>query len=314
MQQLADVHDIPHTNLYYVLHQFGEDTLNTYIDSYQRNVSSPEAHFISLCGNFLPTEKYDKNPQEFSINRRPDFRLEINDRVLYVNIDGLYDHMEGGRRSPPKDYHLNLFKDFKEAGQVFFQFREDEVRDKAQIVESIVRNYLHLPKEKIYARRCVCKKVTKQDSQRFLQENHLMGTHKASTSYGLYVNNDLKALVSIRRIGEGIDIARFVTKINTTVVGGLGKLLSYVEKIYAPKFIQSFCDLRYSTGVSYEKLGFHLINVNLSWKWTDGKNTFNRLRCRANMDERKLTQVEHAKELGWYKIYDAGQAKYIKNC
>lgn len=26
------------------------------------------------------------------------------------------------------------------------------------------------------------------------------------------------------------------------------------------------------------------------------------------MDDRRLTQEEHAAELGWYKIYDAGQA------
>lgn len=28
------------------------------------------------------------------------------------------------------------------------------------------------------------------------------------------------------------------------------------------------------------------------------------------MDERGLSEKEHSKELGWYKIYDCGQAKY----
>jgi hypothetical protein len=39
---------------------------------------------------------------------------------------------------------------------------------------------------------------------------------------------------------------------------------------------------------------------------------FNRLTCRANMDERELSEKEYAAEQGLFKIYDAGQAKYIK--
>ena len=33
----------------------------------------------------------------------------------------------------------------------------------------------------------------------------------------------------------------------------------------------------------------------------------------ANMDDRKLTEKEHAIELGWVKIYDAGQRLYVRN-
>ena len=29
------------------------------------------------------------------------------------------------------------------------------------------------------------------------------------------------------------------------------------------------------------------------------------------MDDRNLSQKKHAEELKWYKIYDAGQAKYV---
>ena len=74
----------------------------------------------------------------------------------------------------------------------------------------------------------------------------------------------------------------------------------------------SFVDLRYGNGSSLLKAGFELKGITLGWKWTDFKSTYNRLRCRANMDDRKLTEKEHANELGLYKIYDAGQAKFIK--
>ena len=84
-----------------------------------------------------------------------------------------------------------------------------------------------------------------------------------------------------------------------------------IKKSNDIEYILSFVDLRYGNGKSLESIGFTRESVSLGWKWTDGCSTYNRLWCRANMDERKLSEREHADELGWYKIYDAGQAKYI---
>lgn len=71
----------------------------------------------------------------------------------------------------------------------------------------------------------------------------------------------------------------------------------------------SFCDLRYATGKSYEVNGFKKVNTSQGWCWTDGKQRFNRLTCKAGNGK---TEAENAKDLNWFKIYDAGQAKYIK--
>jgi hypothetical protein len=61
-------------------------------------------------------------------------------------------------------------------------------------------------------------------------------------------------------------------------------------------------------------MGFTKKKEVLSWKWADirSKHTYNRLKCRANMDSRNLSEKEYASELGWVKIYDAGQALFIK--
>ena len=77
--------------------------------------------------------------------------------------------------------------------------------------------------------------------------------------------------------------------------------------------IHNWVDLRYGTGNHLQEKGFIKIRDTLGWKWTDNEKTFNRLRCRANKDARKLTQQAHADELGWTKIYDAGQRLWIKN-
>jgi len=53
---------------------------------------------------------------------------------------------------------------------------------------------------------------------------------------------------------------------------------------------------------TYKEAGFRLDNIELKWKWTDGCNTYDRLDYKkASIDKLKL-----------YKIYDAGQAKYVK--
>ena len=118
--------------------------------------------------------------------------------------------------------------------------------------------------------------------------------------------------ISVRRNNDGIEIARFGSLINTRVVGGFTKLLKYVESIYNPKEIVSFCDLRYGTGDVYRQAGFELISITPGWSWTDHHQIFNRLQCRANMDHRRLSCEEYAAELKWYQTFDAGQAKFVK--
>lgn len=304
-----------HSHAVRLYHQYGEDFIKRYLNEYDGpKIFSTEQAFMEAMRSVLPDiERYDKAPKEFKLNRRPDFRLTYNDKVLYVNIDGLFSHSEKGRRKLNNNYHLELWQNFVQNKQMIFQFREDEVRDSPEIVRSIVSNYLELPPVvKIYARTCVFKKVSGQTANRFFDKNHLMSSFNSATAYGLYLQKKLVACMSVRQTGKGLEIARFASLLNHSIVGGFSKLLKHIVGIYDPTFIQSFCDLRYSTGQSYNQLGFKLESITLGWRWTDGHNSFNRLKCRANMDIRKLTQKEYAKELGWYKIYDAGQAKYVK--
>lgn len=115
-------------------------------------------------------------------------------------------------------------------------------------------------------------------------------------------------MISIQNKKEGIIIQRFGSKLNYSIRGGFQKLLSFIIKQYHPSKIISFCDLRYATGKSYVNAGFILENISLGWNWTDYKKRYNRLACRAGEGK---SELEHAKELGWSKIYDAGQARYV---
>lgn len=118
--------------------------------------------------------------------------------------------------------------------------------------------------------------------------------------------------MSFKIIDQTIKVDRFCSKVNFVVIGGLSKLMKFITRTSSAKNIDYWVDLRYGTGKHLEDKGFLLEKETLGWKWTDFKETYNRLKCRANMDERNLTQAEHAEEMGWVKIYDAGQRLYRK--
>lgn len=252
---------------------------------------------------------WNKAPKEkVGIRCRLDFRLEVNKKIVYINVDRLCLDSEPNK---PKDYYFRLRKHFEDNNLQFLQFREDEIRDKPKIVKSIILSTLNILSNKINARDCEVRPIDSITSKQFLESNHLMGNYVAAKSYGLFYQDELLQVMSIRKIGDTIEISRFCTKIDFIVRGGFSKLLKKIGKIYQPKQIVSFCDLRYANGKSYDKNGFKRVSANQGWCWTDGTKTFNRLKCRTNMDFRKLSEKDYAWELGWYKIYDAGQAKYI---
>jgi hypothetical protein len=237
---------------------------------------------------------------------KPDFKLTED---IYLEADGIFWHSE--IRVEDKYSHLKRRELFKKYGKRLFQFREDEIRQKPDIVKSIVWNALGKNSEKIFARKC---EITSEfDAKAFFHTNHLMG-YTPAKSLALSYRGEIIAAMSYRVVGQEFHVSRFCTKPFISVVGGFSRLLKKALEIsqFKKGEIINYVDLRYGTGKHLLEHGFHLEKTTLGWQWTDGVNTFNRLRCRANMDERKLTQAQHAQELGWYKIYDAGQAKYVK--
>lgn len=115
--------------------------------------------------------------------------------------------------------------------------------------------------------------------------------------------SELVAAMQVRRVPTGLDISRYCSLPDMTVQGGFTKLLSHISKIYAPSSIQTFIDLRYGSGIYLEGLGFRKKTCYNSFKWTDYSTTVHRLKHRGNSGYAD----------GLRKIWDCGQAKYIKH-
>ncbi len=299
----------------------GEKSLLRWLQREKKSTSSLETHFIQLLkdNNIKDIVYYNKKLE--SLHYKPDFASKSGS--LYIDVDGLKWHSyfespnleanikDCGAHSPKnfKYYHFKKREKYEQSGLTLFQFRQDEVIFKPNIVLSIINSKLNKNK-KIFARKLNVGPVNKETAFSFFNENHLMGPHNSSKAIGLFTKEgELVCSISYKKYKNGIDISRFATKIGITVVGGLGKLISHIEKTESPVFIQSYVDLRYGTGKSLKTLGFSKESITLGWKWTDNFCTFNRLYCKAGNGK---TEKENAKDLNLKKIYDAGQAKFVK--
>lgn len=259
-----------------------------------------EIEFSELTG--FP--RYNKVPLflKEDIQARPDFKISED---IYVDVGGLFWHSE---KKTDKWYHYKRRELFEKYGKKIIQYWGDEVKGKPQIICSMVNN--HLGKNKIlYARKC---SFSHSVDKEFFEQNHLMGWAAAKVM-GLVYKNEIVSALSYKIVRGELHIVRFCNKVFFSVVGAFSKLLKAIIKkeSFRGKII-NFVDLRYGTGTYLLNLGFSREKITLGWKWTDGNNTYNRLKCRANLDGRRLSEKQHAEELKWFHLYDAGQAKYIK--
>jgi hypothetical protein len=245
---------------------------------------------------------YDKN-------RWFEADIHIPSKNLAIEYNGAYWHSD---QQKTNNYHLKKREFFESRGFQLLQFYDSEWISKRAIVESIILAKLGKSAQKYQARKLEIRDIDGPAAQEFLQANHLMGKYIPAKYVGLYDGDQLVSLLGYRKLKDGIDISRFCNKLGASVAGGYSKLLKYVEERVHPVFIQSYVDMRYGSTKTLTSIGFTVERTTLGWMWCDGLNMHNRLRCRANMDDRKLSEAEHAAELGWSKVYDSGQAKCIK--
>ena len=128
------------------------------------------------------------------------------------------------------------------------------------IVRSRLRSKCGMFDQRIYARKTIVKRITKSQYIPFLEENHLWGATSAKFAYGLFLkpalvhveqshNNDnnnsqdemplaVATFSSKRKVDRSskpfhsFELLRFCTKLDTTVVGGLTKLVAaFVKEI-----------------------------------------------------------------------------------
>ncbi|WP_428661528.1 hypothetical protein [Runella sp.] len=208
---------------------------------------------------------------------------------------------------------------------------EDVWRTKKNVVTSRLRALLGQT-YRIPARLTQVRRIDKPTLDWFLSINHLQGSTTAKYKYGLFLPQryfrvlekwqhkpelSLSAselLVAVASFSGGknilraektyrsFELIRFANVLDATVVGGLNKLLSAFIKEVQPDDIMTYADRDWSTGQSYERLGFERIGITPPQEFWVNPATF----------ERKYASPKNLPE-STLKIYNAGNIKYLLN-
>lgn len=232
------------------------------------------------------------------LGKRPDFVLPKYNLIIEAN--GLRWHSEEFLKG--RNFHMERRKQFELGGFFPLFFLGNEILEKKKIIRSIILNKID-KSTKIGARKCDILIPESNIAKNFFEENHLMG-NGTGRSYGLIYNKEIVAVLQVRNRKEGLEISRFCTKNEMSITGGFSKLLKKVKEIESPKTIYTFIDRRYGKGDYLNSMGFKKMTEHPSFSWTDGKKVHHRF---------KFLNDKKANSLGFSKIWDCGQAKYVLN-
>ena len=273
--------------------------------------------------------KHLNNNRKILNGKEIDLLVELHN--LGVEIDGNYYHSEiGGGKD--KNYHLNKSKLAHEKNIKLIHIFEDELLYKKDIVISRLSNLLNLNTNKIYGRKCVIREVSKIESIKFLNINHIQGNSIDKIRLGLFLNDELVSLMTfggLRKVlgGSAIDgsyeLVRFSNKLNTSVIGGFSKLLKYFIEKYKPNKIITYADIRWSgldiTNNVYYKNGFTYTGNTPPNYWYlkvgEYNHRFHRFNYRKDVlvnegFDVNLTEFEIMKLKGYDRIWDCGNMKF----
>lgn len=241
----------------------------------------------------------------------------VSDVNLAIEHNGLYFHSEFCKGHNKAKHQLKT--DMCAAkGITLLHFFEDELMFKSDIVRSMILNRLGRVKKRVYARKCRLIDVSRDDAVSFFNANHLDGYSNSCATFGLIADDKIVSAISLRKpfLGKNpagsIEVCRFVSQLDTVVVGGLSKLLSYVKSwcvLNGYDRIVTYADQRWGKSHAYSSVGFeHNGETAQMFWWTNLSKRFHRLKYRARDGK---SEREIAAEAGVAKIWGCRNSRYV---
>ena len=238
-----------------------------------------------------------------------------------IEFNGLYWHSEVYK---DKMYHQEKTILCENKGIQLIHIWEDDWLDKKDIVKDIIQSKLGM-NDKIPARKCTIKEVLSKESKEFLEKYHIQGNVNASIRIGLYYDDSLVEIATFGKLRNILhsngqenqyELYRLCSKSGYTVVGGVSKLLTHFIRKYQPKQIVSYANLDISNGNVYNSFFKKISITSPGYYWSkDGykyhRSNFTKHILVKNGYDKNKTEEEIMHELGYYKLYDSGNIKYV---
>ena len=183
-----------------------------------------------------------------------DIYIQYKDKFLAIEYNGLMYHSFGVSKYTVFNNYMDEFKEKNkhliktelcENNNIqLLHINENEWLDplKKNIWKSIIKSKLGLIKNKIYARNCIIKEISNNESSNFIHNNHIQGIAYSKINLGLYHKDNPDKLLSVMTFSKPRynkehewELIRFCSLRSLIVVGGGSKLLNYFKKIYMNK-------------------------------------------------------------------------------
>lgn len=282
--------------------------------------SNMENDVVSIIKEIEPTIDIELNNRKIIKPKEIDIYLPKYN--LGIEVNGMYWHSD---KFKSENYHQDKVKAAMSSGMKLLTIYDYDLSKNKDVIVSMIKNSMNKSSFNVYARKCEIKEVPKVEERNFLNTYHIQGFVGSNICYGLYYNCELVSLMSFGkpRFNKSFEyeIIRFCSKGN--VVGAAGKLLKHFERTIKPKSLMTYADLRYGYGKTYEKIGFEYKYITKpGYFYVNGKgDVVTRYQAQKHkllkkypeyQNETNITEYDIMGSEGYLKIYDCGNAVYVK--
>lgn len=248
----------------------------------------------------------------------------FRDKGIALEFNGDYWHSDIFKsENEHQDKSLGAKKEGIQVIQIFeHEWKNNEAKVK---IIHLINRALH-PELciRFQARECTIKEIGNEDASIFINKYHLQGYSPAAINIGIYYSDELLGVMTFGepRFDNNIqyELIRLAWKTGIIVIGGAAKMFKYFLEKYAPESIVSYCDIAKFSGNIYERLGFELKEITRpSYIWWKNNKILTRYQTmKGKLIAKGLgkygdTESDIMHNLGWVKIYNCGNYKYVWN-
>ena len=330
IHKLCDICGVLDSAIGRIIHEYHvEDLIDWKTYSLEEEVKEVILDIDPTC-NIIMHDRKIIYPNELDLYL-PDYNLAIECNPTETHNSSFHDPW-GGPPKHPK-YHQQKSNECLKKGVQLLHIFSYEWKYKRNILESIIRNNLKKPKNRIYARNThVITDISYNECKLFLDTNHRQGNCMSKVRIGLATDDgQLVSVMTFGKLRTGIsktldsenddwEILRFCSLLNTSVIGGASKLFKYFIKNYKYRKIVSFSDVAHTSGGVYEILGFKFIRQSdPGYMWVNLKDDsyLTRVQCQKqnivnilpNVDT-SMTEQQIMMLNGYGRVYDSGADRW----
>lgn len=275
-------------------------------------------------GNFIRSLGFDVVQRTKNIIAPREIDIWIPSKNLAIEFDGTYWHsakFEGREKS------MSKIKMCDDKGIRLITVQEHLWVNKPELVKSRLESILSLNTKKIPGRKTSIVEIGQETAKKFLAENHLQGSARASIYLGLFFDNELVEVATFGKPrwakSHDWELIRMATKVGFTVQGGASKLISAFRKKHDGSLI-SYADRCWSTGNVYEKLGFKFMHHTAPSYWwihhclgayaryqTQKKKLPRLLGDLKKPFFQELSEEDNMRQAGFLPLFDRGNSVWV---